>query len=146
MLELGLKSLLAYLLGSVAGALVLGQLGGFDIRAEGSGNAGATNALRTRGKSFAAGVLLIDLAKGWLAAARPIATTASPTAARGIAARSARQCQIDVELSHTGTRAHTRMSTRKAKVRTHANTWTDIHARARTCEGPLQPTTRDPMF
>ena len=69
MLELGLKSLLAYLLGSVAGALVLGQLGGFDIRAEGSGNAGATNALRTRGASFAAGVLLIDLAKGWVAAA-----------------------------------------------------------------------------
>jgi len=69
MLELGLKSLLAYLLGSVAGALVLGQFGGFDIRAEGSGNAGATNALRTRGAPFAAAVLLIDLAKGWIGAA-----------------------------------------------------------------------------
>ena len=69
MLELGLKSLLAYLLGSVAGALVLGQFCGFDIRAEGSGNAGATNALRTRGAPFAAAVLLIDLAKGWIGAA-----------------------------------------------------------------------------
>ncbi len=69
MFELAVKSLLAYLLGSVAGALVLGQLAGFDIRREGSGNAGATNALRTRGAGFAAGVLFIDLAKGWLAAA-----------------------------------------------------------------------------
>jgi len=69
MLELAVKSLFAYLLGSLAGALLLGQVLGFDIRREGSGNAGATNALRTRGKGFAAGVLLIDLAKGWLAAA-----------------------------------------------------------------------------
>ena len=67
MLELAVKTLLAYLLGSVAGALALGQLLGFDIRHEGSGNAGATNALRTRGARFAAGTLLIDLGKGWVA-------------------------------------------------------------------------------
>ena len=68
MLELGLKSLLAYLLGSVSGSLLVGRLfGGVDIRREGSGNAGATNALRTHGLAFALPVVLIDIGKGWLA-------------------------------------------------------------------------------
>jgi glycerol-3-phosphate acyltransferase PlsY len=35
----------------------------------GSGNAGGTNALRTQGFAFAAWVMLIDLGKGWIAAA-----------------------------------------------------------------------------
>lgn len=69
MLELALKSLLAYLLGSAAGALVLGHVVGVDIRTLGSGNAGATNALRTRGPRFALGVLVIDLGKGIVGAA-----------------------------------------------------------------------------
>lgn len=70
MLELGLKFTLAYLLGSVMGALVIGALrGGVDIRSMGSGNAGGTNALRTQGPLFAAGVMLIDVGKGILAAA-----------------------------------------------------------------------------
>ena len=47
MLELGLKTLLAYLLGSIIGSLLVGMLrGGVDIRTMGSGNAGGTNALR----------------------------------------------------------------------------------------------------
>jgi glycerol-3-phosphate acyltransferase PlsY len=64
MLELGVKILLAYLLGTLLGSLILGRLRGVDIRAMGSGNAGATNALRTQGKLFALLVLLIDIAKG----------------------------------------------------------------------------------
>ncbi len=69
MLELGVKSLLAYLLGSLIGSLLVGQLrGGVDIRKLGSGNAGGTNALRTQGWSFAAWVMFIDIGKGWLAA------------------------------------------------------------------------------
>ena len=69
MLELGVKSLLAYLLGSLIGSLLVGQLrGGVDIRKLGSGNAGGTNALRTQGWWFAAWVMLIDIGKGWLAA------------------------------------------------------------------------------
>ncbi len=69
MLELGLKVLIAYLLGSVMGSLLLGRLrGGVDIRSLGSGNAGGTNALRTQGGAFAAGVLVIDIGKGILAA------------------------------------------------------------------------------
>jgi acyl phosphate:glycerol-3-phosphate acyltransferase len=64
MLEPVLKILIAYLAGGVLGSLVLGKLRGVDIRALGSGNAGATNALRTQGKLFALGVLIIDIAKG----------------------------------------------------------------------------------
>lgn len=67
MLELGIKTLIAYLLGGLLGSLVLGILRGVDIRRLGSGNAGATNALRTQGKLFGLSVLLIDLAKGVLA-------------------------------------------------------------------------------
>jgi glycerol-3-phosphate acyltransferase PlsY len=69
LLELGIKSLLSYLLGSLMGSLIIGRLrGGVDIRTQGSGNAGGTNALRTQGKWFAFWVVLIDLAKGVLAA------------------------------------------------------------------------------
>ena len=68
MLELGLKVLISYLLGSVNGSLLLGRLRGVDIRTMGSGNAGGTNALRTQGKAFAVGVMLVDVGKGWLAA------------------------------------------------------------------------------
>lgn len=67
MLELGLKFTLAYLLGSILGSLVVGQLyGGVDIRQLGSGNAGGTNALRTQGKVFALWVIVIDVGKGIL--------------------------------------------------------------------------------
>jgi acyl phosphate:glycerol-3-phosphate acyltransferase len=74
MLELGAKLLIAYLLGTLLGSLILGRLRGVDIRSMGSGNAGATNALRTQGKLFGLLVLLVDVAKGivavwWLPAA-----------------------------------------------------------------------------
>jgi glycerol-3-phosphate acyltransferase PlsY len=68
-LELGLKVLIAYGLGSIVGALAVGQLRGVDIRTMGSGNAGGTNALRTQGKLFALWVMVIDIGKGILAAA-----------------------------------------------------------------------------
>jgi len=64
MLELGSKTLLAYLLGTLLASLILGRLRGVDIRTLGSGNAGATNALRTQGKAFGFSVLLLDIAKG----------------------------------------------------------------------------------
>lgn len=62
-----LKLLLAYLLGSLNGSLVLGRFRGLDIRTEGSGNAGGTNALRTHGVLFALGVVVIDVGKAVLA-------------------------------------------------------------------------------
>ena len=58
---------LAYLLGSISGSLLLGRFRGVDIRQQGSGNAGGTNALRTQGFKFALGVVLIDVGKGVLA-------------------------------------------------------------------------------
>jgi glycerol-3-phosphate acyltransferase PlsY len=69
-MEFPVKILIAYLLGSIVGSLVVGRLrGGIDIRKSGSGNAGATNALRTQGAGFAVWVIIIDVVKGWFAAA-----------------------------------------------------------------------------
>ena len=69
MLELGVKFLISYFIGSLMGALIVGALrGGVDIRTMGSGNAGGTNALRTQGFSFALGVIIIDVGKGAIAA------------------------------------------------------------------------------
>ena len=61
------RILISYLLGSISGGMVLGRLNGVDIRNMGSGNAGGTNAFRTMGAKFAAGVLLIDVVKGFIA-------------------------------------------------------------------------------
>jgi glycerol-3-phosphate acyltransferase PlsY len=67
LLELGVKALLAYLLGSALGSLLVGRLKGVDIREQGSGNAGGTNALRTQGWAFAVGVIAIDVGKALIA-------------------------------------------------------------------------------
>jgi glycerol-3-phosphate acyltransferase PlsY len=62
------KVVLAYLLGSVSGSLLLGRIKKVDIRSQGSGNAGGTNAFRTQGLVFALGVVVIDIGKGFIAA------------------------------------------------------------------------------
>ena len=61
------RIMLGYLLGSVSGSLLLGRLRGVDIRAQGSGNAGGTNAFRTQGPWFALAVAVIDVGKSALA-------------------------------------------------------------------------------
>ena len=104
MIELILKGGLSYVLGSIIGSLVVGRLiGGVDIRTLGSGNPGATNALRTQGKKVALAVLLIDLTKGWVATA-VIATWVVPAgiaaATAPLAAWSASVCGIAVMLGH----------------------------------------------
>ena len=69
MLELGVKFLISYFIGSLMGAMIVGRLrGGVDIRKMGSGNAGGTNALRTQGFLFALGVVIIDIGKGAIGA------------------------------------------------------------------------------
>ena len=63
-----LALVIAYLIGSIASAVWIGQI--FyktDVREYGSGNSGATNAFRVLGKKAGIAVLLIDSAKGWLA-------------------------------------------------------------------------------
>ncbi|MCH8058453.1 MAG: glycerol-3-phosphate 1-O-acyltransferase PlsY [Proteobacteria bacterium] len=68
MIGLLIKIALSYLLGSVSGSMVVGSLRQVDIRQQGSGNAGGTNAFRTQGFKFALFVVLIDIGKGFLAA------------------------------------------------------------------------------
>jgi glycerol-3-phosphate acyltransferase PlsY len=70
MLDLLITLILAYLLGSLMGGVLLRPLStGVDLRATGSGNLGATNALRAGGARFAAAVALFDIGKGILAVA-----------------------------------------------------------------------------
>ena len=64
-----LALLLAALLGSLLGGQIVGHLRGLDLRRSGSGNLGATNALRSGGIKMGLIVLLIDAGKAWLAAA-----------------------------------------------------------------------------
>jgi len=97
-----IKALLAYLLGSVIGSLVIGRIRGVDIRSMGSGNPGATNALRTQGMKVGLTVLAIDMFKGWLATAVLAAWPLSPGAPAdpAWAAWSAPVCGIAVILGH----------------------------------------------
>ena len=56
--------ILSYLIGSINSAIIVGKLfGGDDIRSHGSGNAGATNALRTYGVTAAVFVTIGDCLK-----------------------------------------------------------------------------------
>lgn len=55
----------AYLIGSINTSIILSRIFfGDDIRKSGSGNAGATNMLRTHGKKFAIATLILDILKG----------------------------------------------------------------------------------
>ena len=59
--------IIAYLLGNISPAILLGKMAGVDIKKEGSGNAGTTNTLRVLGKKAAILTLLIDVGKGVVA-------------------------------------------------------------------------------
>jgi len=65
-MELLIKLILSYLLGSVSGSMLMGKLKGVDIRDMGSKNAGGTNAFRTQGALFALVVIIIDILKGFI--------------------------------------------------------------------------------
>lgn len=83
-LTYGLIVLLSYLLGSVPSGFLVARAKGVDLRTVGSGNIGATNAMRVLGKPLGIFVLLADAAKGALACAfvPELAgglTTAAPT-------------------------------------------------------------------
>ena len=63
-----LVMLAAYLVGSIPFGLLLTRAAGLgDVRAQGSGNIGATNVLRAGGKKLGAATLLLDLLKGFVA-------------------------------------------------------------------------------
>lgn len=61
-------AIVAYLLGSISFSVIISKkMAGFDVREKGSGNAGATNMLRSVGKKAAALTLLCDALKGVVA-------------------------------------------------------------------------------
>src|SRR5882757_5090535 len=64
-----LTALAAYLLGSIPTGFLVARAKGVDIRSAGSGNIGATNAMRVLGKPTGIFVLLMDCAKGYIACA-----------------------------------------------------------------------------
>jgi len=64
-----LVALGAYLLGSIPFGFLAARARGIDIRTVGSGNIGATNAMRVLGKPVGLGVLLLDAFKGYAACA-----------------------------------------------------------------------------
>lgn len=68
-----LAFLIAYLLGSIPFALLVGKiLFGADIRDHGSGNLGTTNSVRILGKKAGLLVLIGDVSKGVIAASIPL--------------------------------------------------------------------------
>ncbi len=80
----------AYLLGTFPTALLVGRREGRDPTREGSGNPGASNALRTMGRTAGATVLVGDLGKGllatgggWALAGRPIGVACGLAAVLG---------------------------------------------------------------
>ena len=102
MIELIVKALVAYLIGSLVGSLLVGGLRGVDIRTMGSGNAGATNMLRTQGKIAALAVLLIDLGKGWVATGvlAPLTIPGVPPAGLEMRALLVAVCGLAVIVGH----------------------------------------------
>lgn len=102
MIELIVKALVAYLIGSLVGSLLIGGLRGVDIRTMGSGNAGATNMLRTQGRIAALAVLLIDLGKGWVATGvlAPLTIPGVPPAELEMSALLVAACGLAVIVGH----------------------------------------------
>lgn len=67
MLACLLAAIVGYLLGSIPSGLIAGKIRGIDIRQHGSGNIGATNAVRTLGKKWGYAVFASDFFKGVVA-------------------------------------------------------------------------------
>jgi glycerol-3-phosphate acyltransferase PlsY len=82
-----LAAAIAYLLGCIpTGWIIVRLLRGVDVRAEGSGNIGATNVLRTTGRAAGLATLTVDVAKGALAVLAASFVAAGHPAAPAVAA------------------------------------------------------------
>lgn len=64
MVKLVAAFLIAYFIGNISPSTIIARAHGIDIKKEGSGNAGTTNALRVLGKKAAVITLVIDILKG----------------------------------------------------------------------------------
>ncbi|MBL9126210.1 MAG: glycerol-3-phosphate 1-O-acyltransferase PlsY [Verrucomicrobiales bacterium] len=80
LIPLAVTACAAYFLGSIPTGYLVGRARGLDLRQLGSGNIGATNALRVLGRGAGSFVLLVDALKGFLAC------TAVPALVRGLVA------------------------------------------------------------
>ena len=90
--------IVAYLIGSISPSILLAKSKGIDIRQEGSGNAGTTNALRVLGKQAAAITLVLDVLKG--VAAVLLGTFAMSSFGEFAAAQTSYLCVVGVTLGH----------------------------------------------
>ena len=68
MVKIVLTIIISYLIGSISPSILIGRARGIDIKKEGSGNAGTTNALRVLGAKAAVITLVVDNLKGLLPA------------------------------------------------------------------------------
>ena len=68
MVKIVLTIIISYLIGSISPSILIGRARGIDIKKEGSGNAGTTNALRVLGAKAAVITLVVDILKGLLPA------------------------------------------------------------------------------
>ena len=66
-LSLSIIAVISSLLGDINPAIVLGKIKGVDIRKEGSGNPGMTNAIRVMGLGAGIAVFVIDVLKAFIA-------------------------------------------------------------------------------
>ena len=66
-LLLGILGLVAYFIGNISPSTIMAKRQGLDIKKEGSGNAGTTNALRVMGKKAGAITCIVDILKGVVA-------------------------------------------------------------------------------
>lgn len=67
-LLLGALGVAAYFIGNISPSTIMAKKQGLDIKKEGSGNAGTTNALRVMGKKAGAITCIVDILKGVVAA------------------------------------------------------------------------------
>lgn len=66
-LGIGVAFLISYFIGNISPSTLIGKRRDIDIKKEGSGNAGTTNALRVLGKKAALITLSVDILKGTIA-------------------------------------------------------------------------------
>ena len=64
---LGVLGAVAYFIGNISPSTIMAKRQGIDIKKEGSGNAGTTNALRVMGKKAGAITCIVDILKGVVA-------------------------------------------------------------------------------
>lgn len=79
-------AIISYLLGDINPAIVIGKIKGVDIRKEGSGNPGMTNAIRVMGVGAGIAVFVVDVLKAFVAVKIGFAVAGDPGAMVAFAA------------------------------------------------------------